>query len=257
MYFNPRSGERSDVIVPSGSTICWDFNPRSGERSDATEKYQYLEESVFQSTLRRTERPFHGNIALAKNNFNPRSGERSDRLRSCVISSLSISIHAPANGATVNLMVDDWDKRISIHAPANGATSSVNSVSSESGYFNPRSGERSDGQIRNLSCTSLYFNPRSGERSDQALYKNDTAHDISIHAPANGATNVSCVPPVIMSISIHAPANGATVIRVLMQLNAIFQSTLRRTERQACLYTRRIKRIISIHAPANGATLKQ
>ena len=100
MYFNPRSGERSDVIVPSGSTICWDFNPRSGERSDATEKYQYLEESVFQSTLRRTERPFHGNIALAKNNFNPRSGERSDRLRSCVISSLSISIHAPANGAT-------------------------------------------------------------------------------------------------------------------------------------------------------------
>ena len=59
------------------------------------------------------------------------------------------------------------------------------------------------------------------------------SNQISIHAPAKGATEVSYVIPVNPPISIHAPAKGAT-IQYFFRLG--------------------IKEI-SIHAPAKGATV--
>ena len=56
----------------------------------------------------------------------------------------AISIHAPANGATMGIPLYDDSYTISIHAPANGATKSEPAQSSAEIYFNPRSGERSD-----------------------------------------------------------------------------------------------------------------
>ena len=58
-------------------------------------------------------------------------------------------------------------------------------------------------------------------------------HDISIHAPANGATYYSQRLTWKYIISIHAPAKGATTSK--KQHDVTVQ--------------------ISIHAPANGATL--
>ena len=103
--------------------------------------------SIFQSTLRRTERLIPGCIRAFGTNFNPRSDERSDLspVLACVKSSISIhaptngatksslilavlvviSIHAPTNGATTLATTDDYKINISIHAPTNGATLST------------------------------------------------------------------------------------------------------------------------------------
>ena len=56
--------------------------------------------------------------------------------------------------------------------------------------FNPRSREGSDSKgFRDFVLSDQNFNPRSREGSDERVlvtFKND--HDISIHAPAKGAT---------------------------------------------------------------------
>ena len=77
-----------------------------------------------------------------------------------------------------------------------------------------------------------YFNPRSGERSDLQLIKEYREFNISI----------------------HAPANGATLINMTVSRSGTFQSTLRRTERLIQAGESGLTIKISIHAPANGAT---
>ena len=59
------------------------------------------------------------------------------------------------------------------------------------------------------------FNPRSREGSDvvqEVCYL--LIIQISIHAPAKGATNCSICPLRYKGISIHAPAKGATEVRI-------------------------------------------
>ena len=79
------------------------------------------------------------------------------------------------------------------------------------------------------------FNPRSREGSDVAhhVHRLDGL-DISIHAPAKGATRQVCTLRHQFDISIHAPAKGATFRRTCTcgQLYA-FQSTLPRRERRS------------------------
>ena len=101
-YFNPRSHERSDVLLLSAKKQALNFNPRSHERSDSTSSASYsfwinfnprshersdpLSQTIlllyrlFQSTLPREERPYLFAVnALLSNHFNPRSHERSDQ----------------------------------------------------------------------------------------------------------------------------------------------------------------------------------
>ena len=78
--------------------------------------------------------------------------------------------------------------------------------------FNPRSREGSD--ERNASIQKFFkdFNPRSREGSDVLYIKGivKTVANISIHAPAKGATKMIEEAGGGISISIHAPAKGAT-----------------------------------------------
>ena len=122
-----------------------------------------------------------------------------------------------------------------------------------------------------------YFNPRSRKGSDAAHFEGDEyTEDISIHAPARGATSLhsaqlrdipfqSTLPQgerpweLTMShpldpISIHAPARGATM-DAYMTRYPIFIS-IHAPARGATLrnYLDDISQIISIHAPARGAT---
>ena len=79
----------------------------------------------------------------------------------------------------------------------------------------------------------MNFNPRSREGSDRAASSNkEKRYQISIHAPARGATVDTCRIQAHTCISIHAPARGATHI----VCGQVFQTG------------------ISIHAPARGAT---
>ena len=128
--------------------------------------------------------------AIAGNaNFNPRSREWSDRHHRKGRPNRTISIHAPASGATIVCFEADFVTNISIHAPASGATvTSVNiKLSFNISIHAPASGATVN--ILKQNPNKVYFNPRSREWSDViATLLNDGALYISIHAPASGAT---------------------------------------------------------------------
>ena len=99
-----------------------------------------------------------------------------------------ISIHAPAKGATPLWPYSSGLSRISIHAPAKGAT-----------YFPfvPGVYERFQSTLprrerRKYNCAEAAennFNPRSREGSDASVFQTHHSIQISIHAPAKGATD--------------------------------------------------------------------
>ena len=146
------------------------FNPRSRMGSDlmATTLNELRE---FQSTLPHGERPANNGSTSSWPNFNPRSRMGSDPgQRGGQQPDLSISIHAPAWGAT------DWGtalgllEQISIHAPAWGATSILARDQRGCGLFQ----------------STLPHGERHWYAACERSY-----HGISIHAPAWGATATS------------------------------------------------------------------
>ena len=102
-----------------------------------------------------------------------------------------------------------------------------------------------------------HFNPRSREGSDvHAAFLIAQQGEISIHAPAKGATQSMILSIADAVISIHAPAKGATprLRRACKHPLNSFQSTLPRRERLILHAVLPEHRAISIHAPAKGAT---
>ena len=80
-------------------------------------------------------------------------------------------------------------------------------------------------------------------------------HQISIHAPTNGATIQRCAGDGTAVISIHAPTNGATAMRAPMGICRLYFNP-RSDERSDHMYTHFFfQPQISIHAPTNGATV--
>ncbi len=165
----------------------------------------------FQSTLPRRERHISTTSKYPFGYFNPRSREGSDIPPHFHLIHCSISIHAPAKGATTNTShTNGTTRHISIHAPAKGATDhqtvsqtkpiiSIHAPakgatwqavrSRRVSHFNPRSREGSDERPAQLWARLRHFNPRSREGSDRIAEPGtyDVA-SISIHAPAKGAT---------------------------------------------------------------------
>ena len=167
----------------------------------------------------------------------------------------TISIHAPARGATPELLCLFDQGWISIHAPARGATSCTLSFFPILPHFNPRSREGSDKQKGSSVLHVRNFNPRSREGSDHEQYatvlklcefQSTLPRGERPTAPAFVVRGVSDFNPRsregsdkrrmeelhVLRISIHAPARGATFL-----IQHLAQSV-----------------IISIHAPARGAT---
>ena len=147
--------------------------------------------SVFQSTLRRTERPdysFNSNICLGISIHAPTNGATSKSPPSPVFMSFQSTLRRterPDYSFNSNICLG-----ISIHAPTNGATC-ANVISRHRHLnFNPRSDERSDNTQYQMLLYYYHFNPRSDERSDGAKRYVYELNNISIHAPTNGATHV-------------------------------------------------------------------
>ena len=143
--FNPRSREGSDLRARRKLSMMPYFNPRSREGSDFFLLKIHCPELLFQSTLPRRER----RLTEDEDNHFTR-----------------ISIHAPAKGATIQLIKDVRDNLISIHAPAKGATTGAQLLPFEVGFQStlPRRERQS----------------RQGRKIRNRM--------ISIHAPAKGAT---------------------------------------------------------------------
>ena len=146
--------------------------------------------TVFQSTLPRRERLYSSSSSTISSAFQSTLPRR-ERLK--------------ARHSVIS------DKLISIHAPAEGATLSVCLNGHFYGYFNPRSRGGSDKMIIVNIPYDFYFNPRSRGGSDVSVGYMVDSWEISIHAPAEGATcHDYNKGPLRFSISIHAPAEGAT-----------------------------------------------
>ena len=100
--------------------------------------------------------------------------------------------------------------------------------------FNPRAREGRDIFSQYQCLLNLYsFNPRAREGRDTAdCFSDGMLIEVSIHAPARGATTDFLRQRHVGGVSIHAPARGAT-------------SEPREPQTRDC---------VSIHAPARGAT---
>ena len=120
--------------------------------------------------------------------FNPRSRAGSDFCDEEDGPLSSVSIHAPARGATQTCSHPDNHRNVSIHAPARGATGrQMNKLAVVTG-FNPRSRAGSDlGNTNKDSQFLVSITLPRGERpgTDVSL----TSDFVSIHAPARGATS--------------------------------------------------------------------
>ena len=122
--------------------------------------------------------------------------------------------------------------------------------------FNPRSREGSDLVRSSTDSSSQHFNPRSREGSDGTDLVLYLACNISIHAPAKGATvRRTCGAPG-GAISIHAPAKGATDAKLEFNPAKVdFNPRSREGSDPHLLRLHLCRRTISIHAPAKGATV--
>ena len=187
----------------------------------------------FQSTLPRRERHKYILLLFSINNFNPRSREGSD------------------------WRAGEYCKLISHFNPRSREGSDrIFSIPSNSYfYFNPRSREGSDGTTEINKPVLKQFQstlPRRERQYPEAGFTDPL--NISIHAPAKGATITSKVCVRSGMISIHAPAKGATAsqfesdIRIAISIHAPAKGATSFTQ-----VTGDFKNI-SIHAPAKGAT---
>ena len=207
----------------------------------------------------------------------------------------------PRGARLLRIAVPSIPQSVSIHAPARGATYCLLLLLVFYLRFNPRAREGRDLQNRVLRrIAARCFNPRAREGRD--LYKSRDRRwrrefqstrprgarlyissccicivNVSIHAPARGATRNYACESVLSHVSIHAPARGATrhgdrpqragapfqstrprgarlkaYTRIAKQL--LFQSTRPRGARPDQLKRLFDVAVVSIHAPARGAT---
>ncbi len=254
--FYPRPREGSDSDEPVGHRRSRRFYPRPREGSDPYQRPTWLREIEFLST--------------------PPRGERL-ALMSKPVPLASVSIHAPARGATGSRRL-----RIAGHArfyprPREGSDCRAAGASRPNSGFYPRPREGSDPAASRVTRTCPTFlstpprgerrcavdggemageflsTPPRGERPCRNARRARSRH-VSIHAPARGATPIHRASGRFCGVSIHAPARGATRSCHKLVKPGSFLSTPPRGERRPCPDARHHIFGVSIHAPARGAT---
>ncbi len=183
----------------------------------------------------------------------------------------------PRGARQFRMTADQLWSAVSIHAPAWGATAGIALDDGASGRFNPRARVGRDHSSRPWPPRYRRFNPRARVGRDTEKYASAIAlADVSIHAPAWGATFSLRSNDRQAGVSIHAPAWGATRGKVIYLEDTKFQSTRPRGARHGAADflkphagfqstrprgARRVQGglagiagVVSIHAPAWGAT---
>ena len=167
------------------------FNSRSRGGSDVTSARMFTRGAMFQFTLPRGERlvAIRGKVVAIGFQFTLPRGERHARIIQA--SSVSwVSIHAPAGGATRSGGHQCAGSR-SFNSRSRGG-SDVLAVLDALGTarFNSRSRGGSDPPTARPSKPSKRFNSRSRGGSDVVALFLLTLSNVSIHAPAGGATRL-------------------------------------------------------------------
>ncbi len=246
----PRGGRRS-VRAVNRECIVSIHAPARGATSNSA--VSSMTERMFQSTPPRGGRLNRTRSKSTTLSFNPRPRAGGDIITTIgLITQLAVSIHAPARGATFAL--PEFDRLGKFQStPPRGGRPSCGRVSIRHLMFQstpPRGGRH---QRAFISGSFSSFNPRPRAGGDVQVLLPMFTLNVSIHAPARGATRaVNCsrtfwefqsTPPrggrpllphscKTGCVSIHAPARGATfTVQVSFRLI-----------------------LVSIHAPARGAT---
>ena len=128
-----------------------------------------------------------------------------------MVKQFSISIHAPAWGATANTTVLREVIQISIHAPAWGSDRERRHESASNSNFNPRSRTGSDGVSLKRCTNPANFNPRSRMGSDDAEVENQgKSHHFNPRPPHGERLSVRSRPITAFTFQSTLPAWGAT-----------------------------------------------
>jgi len=165
--------------------------------------------------------------------FNPRARAGRDRDNGDHgRSARTVSIHAPARGATLTLCREASVGPVSIHAPARGAT---------------------DRQlpVEVFDLVSIHA-PARGATALRPDALRDRA--VSIHAPARGATIAPMIAGSISMFQSTRPRGARPPRKNQLHACALFQSTRPRGARPQAGRLLTLDLPVSIHAPARGAT---
>ena len=170
-----------------------------------------------------------------------------------------VSIHAPAWGATSSQPCNRWRFVPFQSTRPRGARRRTFSTGPRgSSCFNPRARVGRDSLVRSMLACMRCFNPRARVGRDDFFCRDGIFWlEVSIHAPAWGATTMASFLAGSASVSIHAPAWGATLTRPpVLPVSSLFQSTRPRGARRQTLAFGKVASAVSIHAPAWGATFR-
>ena len=206
----PRGGRRTTTSVTLGAGYVSIHAPAWGATRAEQYEVDILRVSIHAPAWGATQRNFEP--SLCNTCFNPRPRVGGDLLgEKREDGSIIVSIHAPAWGATKNQRHDRHSLSVSIHAPAWGATLQSMDCLMSWPRFNPRPRVGGDSIFPSIISLSFGFQstpPRGGRPriGDPA----NATYNVSIHAPAWGATGDEGHIWFYFDVSIHAPAWGAT-----------------------------------------------
>jgi len=136
--FNPRARVGRDLAEHGQIVSVVGFNPRARVGRDP---YKGLCRTILYSFNPRARVGRDGAVAIRLGGlagFNPRARVGRDFLLRVAAACCSVSIHAPAWGATWRRCKVWCDKHVSIHAPAWGATKMIERIQDKICCFNPR-----------------------------------------------------------------------------------------------------------------------
>ena len=185
--------------------------------------------------------------------FNPRTRMGCDNVFTPIGVSHSVSIHAPAWGATAVEVLPVFTYVFQSTHP-HGVRQLMNLIINASSCFNPRTRMGCDQNgISGISLFNVSIHaPAWGATTQNHYVQSDKR--VSIHAPAWGATYHHTSHTGVPHVSIHAPAWGATMCEARKCLYKEFQSTHPHGVRRVKVNVWRKGFAVSIHAPAWGAT---
>src|SRR5439155_1069587 len=121
-----------------------------------------------------------------------------------------VSIHAPARGATSEEAAKHPELQFQSTRPR-GARRRKGQGGRRESCFNPRARAGRDWRYLERRFPGGSFNPRARAGRDGRTPYVQALRNVSIHAPARGATSSVAPSRLDVDVSIHAPARGATI----------------------------------------------
>ena len=258
------------------------FNPRArvGRDADTQKRQAAVAVSIHAPAWGATFHP--SRRAHPCRRFNPRARVGRDQRRgTCPVLRRSFNPRARVGRDRACAQSARFASKVSIHAPAWGATRTHRRATVHRGGFNPRARVGRDViHVQRLDSVLVFQSTRPRGARRPAVAGDRLDGDVSIHAPAWGATPRRARDGRRANVSIHAPAWGATrQVWTRLNLDNKFQSTRPRGARRAKMFWRTSSAVfqstrprgarryrpadtgrhspVSIHAPAWGATSKR